>query len=212
MPYPPKLDDEIDILECSTGIDQTLSTKKLKVVGFVRSSYYVSNVQMGQSNLGKGMVNQFAYVPESTFNDDFPYSEVFIKVKDSEKYITGTDEYKEKIDEVTNQLLDKVPGVAEKRTAELKSDAQKKIDDAQKTIDDSEKLLNEKYAEFNSYKSSIIGMLDSSIDIANNTISSTQTLKVQSSSNFDKLNEANSQVNNFSTVMQGLPKIISETN
>ena len=38
----------IDILECSTGIDKTLTTKKLKVVGFVSSSYYVSIVQKGQ--------------------------------------------------------------------------------------------------------------------------------------------------------------------
>ena len=153
---PPKIGDEFEFIECSTGIDDTFSVRKLKVVGFIHSSYYVGHVSMGQSTLGKGTVNQIAYVPETTFKDNFPYSEVFIKVKGSENYITGTDAYQEKINEVMQRLEDLAPDQAEIRTSSLKSDAQKEIDD-------NDKLLKEKYAEFLEKKASILDPINNAI-------------------------------------------------
>lgn len=125
---PPEIGDEIQILECSTGMGNTLSVKSLKVVGFVHSSYYVGNVQMGPSTLGKGMLNQFAYVNENTFHKDFPYSEIFITVKDVKEYVTGTDDYQNKIDEVLVRLLDVAPEEAEIRSSSLKQKAQDQLD------------------------------------------------------------------------------------
>lgn len=90
---PPNIGDQIDILECSTGMDKTFKSQKLKVVGFVSSSYYVNATQMGSSTLGKGIVNDYAYVKESAFKDDFPYSEIFLTVCGAKNFTTGTDEY-----------------------------------------------------------------------------------------------------------------------
>ena len=147
---PPKMGDEIQIMECSTGLADTLSVRTLKVVGFVHSSYYVQNVQMGTSNLGKGTVNDVAYVQRGTFTADFPYSEVFLTVKGAKQYTTATDEYQAAIDEVMNKIVEITPGDAEIRTASVKSDFQSQLDEAkqeflkQKANAENELSLNEK--------------------------------------------------------------------
>lgn len=209
---PPQIGDEIDILDCSTGLDNTLSVKKFKIVGFVHSSYYVGSVQMGQSNLGKGNVNQFAYVLQSAFAKDFPFTEVFVTVKDVDKYVTGSAEYQAKVDEVMTQLVDASPREVDIRSSHVRHNAQKQIDEAQNQIDTNQKLLDEKYQEFNAYKDYLLGLVDDGIKTANATIDKTNNIKDQANTNFNNLEQANVQVENFETCMTGLLDIINKTN
>ena len=193
---PPKLGDEFEFIECSTDMDKTFSVRKLKVVGFVHSSYYVGHISMGQSTLGKGTVNQIAYVPETTFKDSFPYSEVFIKVKGSENYITGTDAYQEKVNEVMQRLEDLAPDQAEIRTVSLKSDAQKEIDD-------NDKLLKEKYAEFLSKKASILDPINNAIANLENKLAQLPTVQQNIVNNNSFLNITSSAIQtNYEQAMQ----------
>lgn len=209
---PPQIGDEIEILDCSTGMDSTLNVKKLKVVGFVNSCYYAATVQMGPSVLGKGTISDYAYVNRSFFKDDFPYSEIFITVDEARKYITGSDAYQKVIDEVVERLSDTAPSQADARTSSIKSDAQKKIDDGYKTVADSEKELNDNYAMFYSTKDSTMSTIENGIATINSTISSVSNLKGQCTSNMNALEQANALVNNYASVMHGLVQIITEAN
>lgn len=167
---PPEIGDEFELLECSTGLDNTFSVKKLKVVGFIHSSSYVDHIAMGQSNLGKGTINQIAYVPQSTFKDDLPYSEVFISVEGAENLITGSDEYQEKINEVMHRIEELLPGQAEIRTASIKENVQEQIDSGYDEISKNEELLKEKYKEFYAAKDATLAQIDSAIANCKNTI------------------------------------------
>lgn len=209
---PPKIGDEIELLECSTNIEDTVDVKKLKIVGFVHSSYYAATVQMGSSVLGKGSVSQFAYVKDSFFKDSFPYSEVFITVDQARKYVTGSDDYQNVIEGVITRLSGMVPQQAQMRTSSVKDEAQKKLDDAYKTIVDSEKELNDNYALFYSSKDSTMSTIENAIATINSTISNVSNLKDQCNSNMYALEQANALVNNYDTVMQGLSQIIIEAN
>lgn len=209
---PPKIGDEISILECSTGLDTTLSVKKFKVVGFVHSSYYVGSVSMGQTTLGRGTINQFAYVPESSFAQDFPYTEVFVSVKDAENYITGSQEYQDCVDEVMQKLVDASPYEAKVRSAQIKQEGQEQIDNAQEQIDSSEELLDEKYKEFYSYRDYYLGLIDDGINTAKSTIDQANKIKDQANTNFYNLQDADEKVNNYENVMNGLTEVINKTN
>ncbi|MDO5427088.1 MAG: hypothetical protein Q4F54_05385 [Coriobacteriia bacterium] len=167
---------------------------------------------MGQSNLGKGNVNQFAYVPQSAFAKDFPFTEVFVTVKDVDKYQTGSAEYQAKVDEVMTQLVDASPREVDIRSAHVKHDAQKQIDEAQNQIDTNQKLLDEKYQEFNAYRDYLLGLVDDGIKTANETIDKTNNIKDQATSNFNNLEKANVQIENFETCRTGLLDIINKTN
>lgn len=170
---PPKLGDEIDVIECSTGADYTFSVKKLKVVGYVRSSYYFNTVQLGASNLGRGIINQVAYVNEDTFSKDYPYSEVFITVNKARNFVTGSDEYQQCIDDVMTNIALIAPDQSEIRTASVKSSAQNKLDEAKNEyqnqkqsamdqLDENEKKLNEAYDEISS-GSTLISAIEKTI-------------------------------------------------
>lgn len=158
LAYPPDIGDEIEILECSTGFNETLNVKKLKVVGFVHSSYYVQSVQMGPSVLGKGIVNDFAYVTKDFFKGSYPYSEVFITVNGSKNFVTGTDDYQNKIDKVMDDLSAIVPEQSIIRSASIRNEAQKKLDEAkdefskqktkaEKELDENQKKLNDAWSK-----------------------------------------------------------------
>lgn len=173
---PPEIGDEFELLECSTGLDTTFSVRKLKVVGFIHSSFYVDHIAMGQTTLGKGTINQIAYVPQSTFKDDLPYSEVFISVRGAENYITGTEAYQEKINEVMHRIEDLLPGQAEIRTASLKDDAKKQIASGYDEISKNEKLLKEKYQEFYAAKDATLAQIDSAISNLENKLAQLPSL------------------------------------
>ena len=208
---PTQIGDYFDVLECSTGMDSTLNVKRLKVVGFVTSSYYMSNVMMGSSTLGKGTVNQFAYVGDSTFKESFPYSEVFLTVSGTENFVTGTPEYQAYIDIVMNRLAEVAPGEAEIRSAAIKDDAQQQLDDAKREILEQERMLNEKYDEFNSTKKSVMGQLNSGIVTAENTKAQASSIKAQGISNQSNLNHDNSLVvTDVTGALKGLPALTSD--
>lgn len=127
----PKIGEYIEIKDCVNDLSSTLKTNKFKVCGYIRSPYYVSIMQMGPSKLGKGIINDFAYVPECSFADGLPYSEAFVRVEGSENYITGSTEYQNHIDNVMANIAAISPSESEIRSNSIKSIAQDKLDEAQ---------------------------------------------------------------------------------
>ena len=153
-----EIGDEVIINECSTGIDSTLTVNKFKITGFVNSSYYVCSTNFGTTTIGNGQVQEFIYVPNSAFSDDFPYSEAFIKVKNSEKFVNASEEYQKCIDDVMLNLSKLAPEQSEIRSASVKSKAQDKLDEGriefnkqkinvEKELDNNQKKLNDSYEQ-----------------------------------------------------------------
>ena len=94
---------EIENQENSNGDEvQYLKQKELKIVGTVQSPLYIS-LDRGTSSLGSGEVNYFIYISNENINIDF-YTEIYVKVKNSEKYKTGTNSYEKYVETIKSNI------------------------------------------------------------------------------------------------------------
>lgn len=150
--------DVIEITECSTGIDDTLATTRLTIVGTVHASYYTSSSSLGTTTIGSGSIQQVAYVPDAAFAADFPVSEAFLLVEGAASLVWGSAAYDEAVAEVVARLEAAADGIAEARTDEIVSDAREELaearsdyeaqrDDALAQLADVKAELDEAYAE-----------------------------------------------------------------
>ncbi len=130
MNTPISIGDKLTVVECSTGLDDTLRERDYTVVGLAHSSYYAASTNMGSTTLGSGYIQQFMYVPESDFSADFPITEAFVSVEGAKGLISGSFEYQSRIDEVIKEIS----GIEEVREQErlrtIKVKAQAELDDA----------------------------------------------------------------------------------
>ena len=73
-----------------------LKENKLKIVGTLKSPLYISR-DRGTSSLGAGTIDYYIYIPEDNINASDIYTNIYIKVKGAEQYITSSDEYEDYI-------------------------------------------------------------------------------------------------------------------
>ena len=126
---------EIEKQENDSGEEiEYLKNKELKIVGTVQSPLYIS-LERGTSNLGAGQVNYYIYIPKENVNLDI-YTEIYIKVKNSEKYQTSSNKYEEYIKEVKDNI-EKIKEERENaRYDSLITEANNKIADAEKEFNE----------------------------------------------------------------------------
>lgn len=109
--------------------DNTINTKKIKIVGTIVSPLYLINgnggVSRGNTTIGSGKVNFYSYTTKDFFNMDY-YTEVNINVKN--KFVTDSDKYNALIDEVTDKI-EKIKETREKeRFNQIIKQANEEID------------------------------------------------------------------------------------
>lgn len=128
-----------DILEIETektetsiqGDEETdyLKNNTLKIVGTVESPLYISR-ERGTTNLGSGQINSYIYVTKNNVNSE-AYTEIYIKLKDSDKYKTSSNRYEDYVEETK----DKIEAIKEERQKarydSLINEANKKIEEAE---------------------------------------------------------------------------------
>ena len=69
-----------------------LNQNKLKIVGTVKSPLYISR-DRGTSKLGAGKVDYYIYLSKDNIKADEIYTNLYIKVKDADKYTTSSKKY-----------------------------------------------------------------------------------------------------------------------
>ncbi len=135
-----KIGDKLEVEINSTTNDEGeeisfLKQKELEIVGTVESPLYISR-DKGTSKLGSGKVNYYLYVNKENINATDVYTEIYIKVKDSNKYITSSKEYEDYINEVKEEIENVKQNREESRHNMLVDKATEKLEEAQKTLDD----------------------------------------------------------------------------
>lgn len=144
MGTPIQIGDTVQVLYGSKDLDGVLDVRTYTVTGLVHSSTYVSSVSLGSTTLGSGVIQQYMYVSDGSFASDCPYTEAFVKVAGSDAEFAGGDAYQRKVDAVSERISAQVPDIAAGRLADVKADAQKRVDegrdeyDSQKATADSE--------------------------------------------------------------------------
>ena len=109
-------------------IDQPdqLKRKTFKIVGFVQSPMYISTEERGLSNVGKGNVDFFAYLPESNFSSEIK-SVIYVRFKNvqgKETYGSAYEQTMNKNIAASEKLFKDRP---EERAAEIRKEAQAEL-------------------------------------------------------------------------------------
>lgn len=158
-------------LKVDSGVNlDSVKETEFKIVGIVRSPYYVS-YERGNSLVGSGKIGTYIYIPNEAFSSDY-YSEAYITLKDSSKNELYSDEYEKYVDGIKNEIEIKLDDSVRARSDRLKinlpiqitaaqkiydkaeekikaslSAAKEKLDEYQKIVDDPEGAYNEAAAE-----------------------------------------------------------------
>ena len=112
--------------------EEFLKEKEMKIVGTVKSPLYISR-DRGTSKLGSGTVDYYIYVSKDNINSDV-YTEIYVKLKDSQKYTTSSSRYEKYVDE-TKQKIEEIKDERQKaRYDELIGEANPKIQDAENEL------------------------------------------------------------------------------
>lgn len=122
--------------------DDNLVNDKLKITAIVNSPMYISR-DRGTSNLGAGKVNYYIYINKSDFDMDV-YTQIYLKVKGADEYITGSDEYVELIHKAKDSLKQYEEEINTRRYDTLYSDATDKIEQAENELNDNKQTNGDK--------------------------------------------------------------------
>ena len=138
-----KIGDTINVEVETTKNDngeeiQYLKNSEMKIVGTAKSPLYISR-DRGTSGLGAGKVNYYIYMLKENVNTSI-YTKIYVKVKDSDKYVTSENNYEDYIEEVKNNIEE----IKEERENARK---QGLIDIANQKITDAENELNNQKQE-----------------------------------------------------------------
>lgn len=143
---PISIGDTITVSESTQKLDQVLSRKTFKVVGFVRSPYYVYTGSFGTTTLGNGEVDDYLYVPAGAFAKDMPCTGVFVRVAGAAALDCSSDEYDAAVGAVQQRIEDESGVLATARADDLKSQAQDKLDKAKEKYRTQKAEANKKLA------------------------------------------------------------------
>lgn len=209
-----------------------LYEKELKIVGTVQSPMYIS-VDRGTSTLGSGKIDYYMYIPKSNVQANSIYTNIYVKVKDANKYTTSSKKYedcvnsvkteiekikdnreKSRYDSLVNTVTKKVED-AEKELNTQKTDAKSKIADAKKELENGKKQIEnaEKTIKSNRIKADkeFNKAYTELINGKNKIADSEKQLKSkekQANEEFDKLEKQKAELNTqITTLNSGITEI-----
>ena len=137
---------EVENTKNSEGEEiEYLVNKQMKIVGTVRSVLYISK-DRGSSTLGSGKVDYYLYINKDNINAKDIYTNIYVKVKDSNEYETSSDEYKELVSDTKSKIEDIKDEREKARQNELIDTATTKLEEAETEFNDKKKEAEEEIA------------------------------------------------------------------
>ena len=185
-----KTGDEIELREDTE--DPLLKKKTYTVTGLGRTPLYIS-FNRGNTTLGSGEVNGFAYVLPEDFEQEI-FTQIYVRAHGADQVTSYTDAY----DNLIEKLQDKVEGIqkerclvryedimseaeekladAEQELADGKAEAQKELADARKELEDGEKEYADGQKEYEDGKQQLVDGKKKLEDARDQSASAAQTI------------------------------------
>lgn len=121
--------DIVDITSANEDLDKIFSTRHLRVVGTITSPLYPYTRSFGSTTIGSGSIDQYIFVPTSTFQQDFPYTELYISVEGADSVQSNSDAYKSIVGATKERLEAQKDRMSVFRQHEVQELAQSKLDE-----------------------------------------------------------------------------------
>lgn len=182
-----------DVLEFREDTEEPLLKKKTyRITGFGRTPLYIS-FNRGNTTLGSGEVNGFAYVLPEDFDQEI-YTQIYIRAHGADQVTSYTDAY----DRLIEKLQAKVEGIqedrclvryedimseaeekladAEKELAEGKAEAEKELADAREELEDGQKEYEDGLKEYEDGKTQLADAKQQLADAKSQSDSAARTI------------------------------------
>ena len=145
-----KIGDKITLLD-----DETFNNKELTIVGIVKSPLYIttatSSSNRGNTTIGTGEIDYYAYVNKSNFNLDY-YTESYIIIDNAKDKTTNSDEYNKLVSDVLKEIdeikelrqnarYNEIYNKAKEEIDAKEAEGNAKLNDAKKALDATQKEL-----------------------------------------------------------------------
>lgn len=121
--------DIVDITSANEDLDKIFSTRHLRVVGTITSPLYPYTRSFGSTTIGSGSIDQYIFVPTSTFQQDFPYTELYISVEGADSVQSNRSAYKNIVGATKERLEAQKDRMSVFRQHEVQELAQSKLDE-----------------------------------------------------------------------------------
>ena len=162
---PTKPGDTVELLYGTGELDDVFAVRKFTVTGLVHSPQYPSNVMVGYSTLGTGMIQQCLFVNDEAFSDELPYTEVYVTVDGALELPGDSDAYQARVDEVAERIeglglgalrYDEVVSAAEKELAEAQTEYDENEAEARSELEDAYNKLADAYVQLEDAKEALL--------------------------------------------------------
>lgn len=138
-----------DILTFQSGTDSdledTLSVTEFEVVGTCSSPMYIS-FNRGSTNIGNGEISMFAYVTEESFSQEV-YSQAYVTVLGAKDATSFTDEYKDIVETVQEEIEGISDIRCDVRYAEIMDEANEELAEAESELESAKEEVATELAE-----------------------------------------------------------------
>ena len=141
--YGYKVGDTISLIQDQDS--ELLLRQDFTVTGIGSSPLYIS-FNRGNTTLGSGEINGFAYVLPEDFDQEI-YTQIYVRAHGAEDLISYTDAY----DSLIERMEEKIEGIQEERCQirydDVVAEAQKELEDGEKELEDARKEAEEELAD-----------------------------------------------------------------
>ena len=160
---------EVEVEKTKNDEGEEVEYLNKNIVGTVKSPLYISR-DRGTSSLGSGKIDYYIYVHKENIKANEIYTNIYIKLKNSENYTTSSEKYEEYIAEVKEKIEaikeerekarhDKLVDIAtrkvkeaEEKLNENKQNAQQQIEEAKQEIENGKNKIEKAEVKLNSSK------------------------------------------------------------
>ena len=126
--------------------EDMLNRNEYTVVGTFISPMYVDKTSFGSAVVGDGSISSVFYIPEENFCVEYN-TEVYINFPELNDFICYNDEYKNRIEELTEQLEAVAESREDGRYDEIIAEANETLAEAKQELADAEKEANQEISD-----------------------------------------------------------------
>lgn len=137
-----------------TDLSEQFKKTSYTVVGFIKSPMYVSDKQLGSSNIGKGSLDGYGTILSKDFNLPV-YTDAYLTFQSLKGMDCYSEMYKDKISQYEEEIESDFDDRAVTRLADIKIEAQQKLEDAKIKVTDGKQKLADGLVELNDAKAQI---------------------------------------------------------
>lgn len=134
--------------------DEQLNEHTFKIVGFVKTPEFIDQTKRGNTNVGNGSIDYFAYLPTAAFNQE-AYGRMLVRFSNLTNVTAYTDTYDELMAKNEKKMERLLVPRQKGRLQEVQEEALEKLEENQRQIDEANQQITDGQTQLAEAKSQL---------------------------------------------------------